>query len=279
MESLLSYINWNVSPEIFHLGPLTVRWYGLLFVGSFIVGFYLMKKIFVREGYNVLMIDKLTMYMMVSTLIGARLGHCLFYQPDYYLAHPLEILKIWEGGLASHGAAIAIIIGMYVFTLRYKEFRFFWLIDRMVILIALSGFFIRMGNLMNSEIIGKVTDVPWAFVFEQLAPYQTGPRHPTQIYEAICYLILFFFLWRYYQKNLGKFKEGTIFSIFLIALFSIRFFIEFLKEPQVGFEHRLFLNMGQLLSLPFIAAGIALYFYLKNRTDNTEEIEPPASTQ
>lgn len=273
MESLLSYIHWNISPEIFKIGPIAVRWYGLLFVSSFVVGFYLMKKIFEREGYNVQMLDKLTMYMMISTLIGARLGHCLFYQPEYYLVHPLEILKIWEGGLASHGAAIAIILGMYIFTLKHKEFRFFWLIDRIVILVALSGFFIRMGNLMNSEIIGKITDVPWAFIFDKLAPYELGPRHPAQIYEAICYLVLFFFLWRYYQKNLGKFKEGTIFSIFLIALFSIRFFIEFVKEPQVGFEHRLFLNMGQLLSLPFIAVGIVLFFYLRGKPLKIEDPE------
>jgi prolipoprotein diacylglyceryl transferase len=268
MESLLSYIHWNVSPEIFKIGPLVVRWYGLLFILSFVAGIYLMKKVFVREGYDVKMIDNLTMYMMVSTLVGARLGHCFFYDPGYYLAHPLDIIKIWEGGLASHGAAIGIITGMYIFTLKHTEFRFFWLIDRIVIFVALSGLFIRAGNLMNSEIYGKPTDLPWAFIFNTSYPDQPVPRHPAQIYEAICYFLLFLYLWWFYWKKFPNFREGTIFSIFLTVLFTIRFFIEFVKAPQMGFENNMLLNMGQLLSLPFIVAGIILWVWF-SRKDET----------
>ena len=174
MESLLSYINWNVNPEIFRIGSFAVRWYGLLFVSSFIFGFFLLKKVWEREGYPIETLDKLTMYMMVSTIIGARLGHCLFYQPGYYLSHPLEILKIWEGGLASHGAALGIIIGIYIFVRKYKQFRFLWVIDRVVLVVALSGFFIRSGNLMNSEIYGKPTYSSFGFVYGLDASKEIG---------------------------------------------------------------------------------------------------------
>jgi prolipoprotein diacylglyceryl transferase len=261
MESVLSYVNWNVNPEIFRIGSFAVRWYGLLFVSSFIFGFYLLKGVWKREGYPIETLDKLTMYMMFATIIGARLGHCLFYQPDYYLAHPLQILKIWEGGLASHGAALGIIAGIYIFVKKYKEFRFLWVIDRVVLVVALSGFFIRTGNLMNSEIYGHIAFLPWGFIF----PDEIVPRHPTQIYEALAYLALFLYLVRFYYKNFPNFREGTIFSIFLIVLFSIRFLIEFLKEPQVEFESNMMLNMGQLLSLPFIALGILLLVYLNRK--------------
>lgn len=270
MDSLLSYIQWNVNPEIFRFGPFAVRWYGLLFVSSFIFGFFLLKRVWDREGYPIESLDKLTMYMMVSTIIGARLGHCLFYDPGYYLLHPLEIFKIWEGGLASHGAAIGIIAGIYIYVKKYKEFRFLWVIDRVVLVVALSGFFIRTGNLMNSEIYGKIAYVPWAFIFELSSPDIFVPRHPTQIYEALCYLLLFFFLVRFYYKNFPNFKEGTIFGIFLIVLFTIRFLLEFLKAPQVDFENNLPLNLGQLLSLPFIALGIILLLYLKNKTEDNQ---------
>jgi phosphatidylglycerol---prolipoprotein diacylglyceryl transferase len=275
MESLLGYVQWHVHPEIFRIGPFAVRWYGLLFVSSFIFGFFLLKRVWNREGYPIDSLDKLTMYMMVATIIGARLGHCLFYDPGYYLSHPFEIIKIWEGGLASHGAALGIIAGIYIFVRKYKEFRFLWVIDRVVLVVALSGFFIRTGNLMNSEIYGHISYLPWAFIF----PDEIVPRHPTQIYEALCYLLLFLFLVRFYYKNFPNFKEGTIFSIFLIVLFTIRFFIEFLKEPQVAFESNLPLNLGQLLSLPFIALGIILLVYLKSKPVKDNEISEESKTQ
>lgn len=213
-----------------------------------------MAKFFTKEKIPHGLLDVLLTYMFLGTVIGARLGHCLFYEPAYYLKHPLEVLKVWEGGLASHGGAIGILIFMYIFSKRHK-LSYLWLIDRIVITVAQGGFFIRLGNLMNSEIIGKTTDMPWAFIFKSTDEH---PRHPTQIYEALCYLLIFIFLIYYYYRKNCKPKEGIIFGIFLIALFSVRFLIEFLKEVQVGFENKLPLDLGQLLSIPFIIAGIII---------------------
>lgn len=258
---VLNYINWNVNPEIFSLGALSVRWYGLLFAGGFYVGYLIMERFFRKEKVPVAILDKLAMYMIVSTVIGARLGHCLFYEPDYYLNNPIEILYIWHGGLASHGAAVGIIFALFLFS-KYQKPDFWWTIDRIVIVVALAGFFIRMGNLMNSEIYGHETTMPWGFVF--LRDNQEIPRHPTQIYEALSYLILFFVLRWYYYKKDGLPNNGFLFGAFLIVLFSIRFIVEFLKVEQVNFEKGMLLNMGQLLSIPFIIAGIVIV-YLSNQ--------------
>lgn len=258
---VLNYINWNVNPEIFSLGALSVRWYGLLFAGGFYVGYLIMERFFRKEKVPVAILDKLAMYMIISTVIGARLGHCLFYEPDYYLNNPIEILYIWHGGLASHGAAVGIIFALFLFS-KYQKPDFWWTIDRIVIVVALAGFFIRMGNLMNSEIYGHQTTMPWGFVF--LRDNQEIPRHPTQIYEALSYLILFFVLRWYYYKKDGLPNNGFLFGVFLIVLFSIRFIVEFLKVEQVNFEKGMLLNMGQLLSIPFIIAGIVIV-YLSNQ--------------
>jgi prolipoprotein diacylglyceryl transferase len=252
---ILNFINWNANPEIFHLGGLSVRWYGLLFAAGFYVGYLVMERFFKKENVPIAVLDKLAMYMIVSTVIGARLGHCLFYEPAYYLSNPIEILYIWHGGLASHGAAIGIIFALFLFSKTQKK-SFWWVIDRIVIVVALAGFFIRTGNLMNSEIYGHTTNLPWGFVF--LRDHETIPRHPTQIYEALCYLALFFVLRWYYYKKEGNPNNGFLFGSFLIILFSVRFVIEFLKETQVNFEKEMLLNMGQLLSIPFIIAGIVL---------------------
>lgn len=258
---VLNYINWNANPEIFSLGALSVRWYGLLFAGGFYVGYLIMERFFKKEKVPVAILDKLAMYMIISTVIGARLGHCLFYEPAYYLSNPIEILYIWHGGLASHGAAVGIIFALFLFS-RYQKPDFWWTIDRIVIVVALAGFFIRMGNLMNSEIYGHETALPWGFVF--MRDNQTIPRHPTQIYEALSYLALFFVLRWYYYKKDGLPNNGFLFGSFLIVLFSIRFVVEFLKETQVSFEKGMLLNMGQLLSIPFIIAGIVIV-YLANQ--------------
>ena len=230
---ILNFINWNANPEIFHLGGLSVRWYGLLFAAGFYVGYLVMERFFKKENVPIAVLDKLAMYMIVSTVIGARLGHCLFYEPAYYLSNPIEILYIWHGGLASHGAAIGIIFALFLFSKTQKK-SFWWVIDRIVIVVALAGFFIRTGNLMNSEIYGHTTNLPWGFVF--LRDHETIPRHPTQIYEALCYLALFFVLRWYYYKKEGNPNNGFLFGSFLIILFSVRFVIEFLKETQVNFE-------------------------------------------
>jgi len=260
---LLDYIVWNIRPEIFSLpddfpliGGFSVRWYGLLFAMSFIFGYLIIQKMFKKEGIPIKVLDDLSTYMIISTIVGARLGHCLFYEPGIYLSDPIRILKIWEGGLASHGAAIGIIIALYYFSRQTKK-PMLWVLDRIVLTVALAGFFIRMGNLMNSEIIGKITDVPWAFYFSN--PYDPsvgmGPRHPSQLYESLSYLCIFIFLITYYYRRFEKLILGELFSFFLILVFGVRFFIEFLKEDQVGFEAGMSLNMGQLLSIPFVLIG------------------------
>jgi phosphatidylglycerol---prolipoprotein diacylglyceryl transferase len=261
----LAYIIWDIRPEIFILpenwpliGGFSVRWYGLLFALGFIFGYLILQKIFKKENVPEKVLDDLATYMIIFTIIGARLGHCLFYEPGYYLSHPVDILKIWEGGLASHGAAVGILVGLYFFSKRYHK-PYLWVLDRVVIVVALAGFLIRMGNLMNSEIFGDVTTLPWGFIFVQTyGASHTIANHPTQIYEALGYLVLFAFLYRYYWKHNGNPSQGAIFGYFLIFLWSIRFVIEFIKLPQVDFEHNMLLNMGQLLSVPFVIAGIYL---------------------
>lgn len=209
--------------------------------------------IFNKEKRSEKDLNDLVWYMVGGTVIGARLGHCLFYNPDYYLSHPIEILLVWKGGLASHGAAIGILLSIYWYTKKRKNFSFLWLMDRIVITVALAGFFIRMGNLFNSEIYGTPTNVPWAFVF---AGVDGQPRHPTQIYEALAYLFIFIILYVIYIRTSAKIKEGFLFGIFLILVFGFRFAIEFLKENQSLFEDKMLMNMGQLLSIPLILLGI-----------------------
>jgi len=258
-------ITWDVSPEIFSLGPITVRWYGVLFAASFLIGFQIMTKIFAQENKSEKDLDELLWYMLLGTVIGARIGHCLFYNPDYYLSNPLEILMVWKGGLASHGAAIGITIAIILYSKRKSDQSFLWVYDRVVITVALAGFFIRTGNLMNSEIIGKATDVPWAFKFvNSYVKDPMTPRHPAQLYEALAYLTIFIILFLVYKKSYKKIKEGYLFGIFLVLVFSARFVIEFFKENQSAFEQGMTLNMGQILSIPLITWGIYLLLNKKN---------------
>ena len=255
-------IHWNVNPAIFHIGGFELRWYSILFVSGFIIGWYIFKKFFRREGVPEKLLDPLLYTLLIATIVGARLGHCLFYQPDYYLTSWQgfwEIFMPWKGGLASHGGAIALILAMWWYSAHYGKkygFDFLWIMDRLVITVCFAGALIRLGNLFNSEIYGDVTTLPWGIVFERNG--ETLPKHPTQLYEAISYTILGFGLMWAYNKKLEKLKRGEIFGIFLICLFGVRFLIEFIKEPQVEFETSMALNMGQLLSIPFIVAGIAL---------------------
>jgi len=257
---IYGFIYWNISPEIFSIGPVTIRWYGLLFATSFLIGFQIMNYIFKKEGKKESDLNDLVWYMILGTVIGARLGHCLFYNPEYYLSNPLEILQIWKGGLASHGAGIGILLAIYFYSKKKTDQSFLWTMDRIVVTVALAGFFIRIGNLFNSEIIGKPTNLPWAFIFPAV---DNVPRHPTQIYEALAYLGIFLFLFYYYKKNNNNPKEGVLFGYFMIMVFSFRFFVEFLKENQSPFEQNMPLNMGQLLSIPFIIVGI--YFLVRKK--------------
>ena len=252
-------VTWDVNPEIFRIGNFAVRWYGLLFASGFLFGYLLFRRMFRLEGIKEEVLDRLTVYAAVGTIVGARLGHCLFYEPAYYLANPIDILKVWEGGLASHGAAIAIPIALWLFVRKEKK-PYMWILDRIVIVTALAGAMIRLGNLMNSEIYGIETTLPWGFVF--LRNGETAPKHPTQIYEAVAYLLVFVILHRiYWRKKAGEFIQGSIFSLFLIMVFTFRIFVEYVKEDQVAFEAGMKMNMGQWLSIPFVLLGVVLLVY------------------
>ena len=241
------FINWDVTPEIFNLGGISVRYYGLLFALAFIFGYKVEEKMFKSENLPMPWLDKLWIYVAIATIIGARLGHCIFYDWAYYSAHPIEmILPVrftpefkFTGyqGLASHGAAIGIIAGLWYYSKKVSKKSIFWILDRAVIPIALAGFFIRMGNLMNSEIVGVVTDAPWGFCFVNSGMENPElPRHPAQLYEAICYLISFFILLHIYWRTDLKKRMGFIFGSFLILIFTARFIIEFVKEVQEPWE-------------------------------------------
>lgn len=255
---LINYIVWDINPEIFSLGPLSIRYYGLLWALSFVFGYMIFERFVKKESLPEGYLDTLTMYMAIGTIVGARLGHCLFYEPAYYLSNPLEILKIWRGGLASHGAAVGIITALYLFSRKTKR-PTVYILDRVAITVALAGVLIRLGNLMNSEIYGVETSLPWGFIFVRNGP--EGPMHPTQIYEALSYLAGFIILYLIYYKSNAKPKPGLLFGIFLIITFGTRFLIEFIKQPQVRFEVGMTLNMGQWLSIPLVIAGL-VFIYL-----------------
>ncbi len=258
----LAIITWDVNPEVFRIGSFAPRWYGVLFASGFLFGYFIFKKMFKNEGLKEELLDRLTIYAAIGTIVGARLGHCLFYEPGYYLSNPLEILKVWHGGLASHGAAVGLLLALWLFVRKEKK-PYMWILDRIVIVAALAGAMIRLGNLMNSEIYGIETTLPWGFVF--LRNGETVPKHPTQIYEALAYLITFIILYRIYWRKKGEFIRGLPFSLFLILVFVFRFFIEYIKEDQVAFESGMMLNMGQWLSLPFIAIGVVILFFSLQR--------------
>lgn len=258
-------IHWNIDPEIFRLGAFSLRYYSLLFALGFILSYYLLQRIFVREGIPEERLNKLSVYVITGTLLGARLGHCFFYEPGYYLSHLTEVFLpfTWVNGrfnftgyqgLASHGGAIGILTALLLYSRKYK-ISLFWLLDRLAIVVALCGFLIRTGNFFNSEIIGTPSSVPWAVVFEQV---DLLPRHPAQLYEAICYLLIFGSLFLLYRVKGTTLKPGLLFGILLLSVFLVRFCMEFLKEAQEAFESSMVLNMGQLLSIPFILAGIYL---------------------
>ena len=258
-------IIWDVSPEIFSIGPFAVRWYGLLFASSFLMGFFIIQWVFKQENKPEKDLDELLFYMIIGTLLGARLGHCIFYDPVYYFSSPVRILKVWEGGLASHGGAIGIFLALYIYARRKPDQEYLWLLDRIAIIVALSGFFIRLGNLFNSEIIGKPASVAWAFIFTRV---DMIPRHPSQLYESLAYLLIFFLLIKIYLIKQDKTTPGLLLGTFLVNVFTFRFFVEFLKENQSGFEAAMPINMGQILSIPLILAGIVMMIRLKASGSN-----------
>lgn len=266
---MLSFITWDVSPVIFKLGFFTLRWYSVAFMVGFLVGYEIVARMFRHEGAPERWLGLLLMWTVAGTIVGARLGHVFFYEWDLFSQNPIKILYVWEGGLASHGGAIGVILGVILFSIVTTKRSPLWTFDRLVVPIALVGGLIRLGNLMNSEIFGHATTLPWGFRFvnspEWQALYAGQACHPTQIYEAICYFALFALLmWMYWRKNAEE-RPGLIFGVFLIGIFTPRFFIEFIKNPQEAFEQSMALNMGQWLSIPFIIAGLSLIIYAMRR--------------
>lgn len=267
---MIGAITWTLDPIIFQLGGLKVGWYGVLFaVGLIILGGGVLAKMWKSEGLSEQSYNWLVVYILVATVVGARLGHCLFYEPEYYLANPLEILKTWKGGLASHGGVIGIMIAVYLYSKKISKQSMLWAFDRLCVPTGLVAAMIRLGNLANHEIYGHATDVPWAFRFiENIPQWQMGaepiftvPSHPTQLYEAFAYLLTFgVCMWLYWKRGAQK-HEGFIFGVAMILIFVARFLIEFVKNDQVGFEADMSLNMGQWLSVPFILLGIAAIIY------------------
>ncbi len=252
---MLSFITWDANPTIISW-PVTVRWYGLMFAIGFWIGFNIVARMFRHEGAPERWLGTLLLYVGVGTVVGARLGHVFFYAWDYYSQHPVEILYTWEGGLASHGGAIGVILAVILFSIFVSKRSPMWTFDRLVIAIALVGGLIRFGNLMNSEIYGHYTDMPWGFIFVRNG--ETIPAHPTQIYEALCYFALFgLLMWMYWRKNAQE-RPGLIFGTFLVGIFMPRFLIEYVKNVQEPWEADMVLNMGQLLSIPFVLLGIFL---------------------
>lgn len=255
MNNFLSIV-WDFNPVLFSVGSFEVRYYGLTWALAFGVSMILFINIIKLEGYPEKMFDSIFWYAVLSTIIGARLGHCLFYNFDYYMANPIQILNLRQGGLASHGAAFGLLLGLWLFS-RKNKMPYIWSLDRIMVAVAISGAIIRLGNLFNSEIYGVETSLPWGFVFVRAG--ETVAKHPTQIYEALCYLLLFFLLaWFYYKRDMARKHPGFMFGVGLIGAFLSRFFIEYIKNPQEDFEVNMSLLMGQWLSVPFIILGVVM---------------------
>jgi len=274
---ILDYIHWNPSPDIFTIPGIDwpVRWYGLLWAAALLASHFFMNRIYRAEGRTDKQLDTLTLYIVLGTILGARLGHCLFYGPlwdvfdgqgtiieEGYLSHPLNLLKIYEGGLASHGGALGIIIGAVLYCRKEKE-SLWWLFDRLSVVVPLASMLIRLGNLMNSEIIGHETHLPFAFIFTQI---DNVPRHPAQLYEALFYMAVFFtmyWLWKNKRTALGT---GFMLGLLCVTMFTWRFLVEFIKENQAAFENNLSINMGQILSIPFVIFGIYIMWRSKKHS-------------
>lgn len=252
------YFHWDIEPELFSLGPVKLRWYGLLFASTFIFGFLLLHRIFRLEGRPTKNLEKLLVYVLIGTILGARLGHCFFYNPSYFLSNPIEIPKVWRGGLASHGGGIGTLIAIFLYSRNNPQQSYLWLLDRIAIVAGLAGFFIRIGNLFNSEIIGAPTTIPWAFIFEKV---DNIPRHPVQLYESVTYGLIFVVLLTIYKMKRHKVKQGFLTGLFLLLVFAARFFLEFVKARQASYSSNLPFSVGQLLSIPFLLAGIVLIIH------------------
>lgn len=284
---MLSYITWNVDPELFTLLGREIRWYGLFWVIGLVGAIVIVQRIYDKEKLPEKWFDSLFVYMMLGIILGARIGHCLFYQPAYYLSHPLEIFYIWEGGLASHGGVIGIIIAVWLYSKKVTKKSMIWTFDRVIVPTGFTAAMIRLGNLMNHEIYGAPTSQPWGFRFiENIGAWKAGvaepifsvPSHPTQIYEAIVYFLVFAVTMYLFWKTDAKKKQGLLIGIAMIMIFLSRFFIEYIKEVQVESELLMRQNtgliLGQWLSIPFVIWGIWLVWnaFRKNKEDKEHDV-------
>ncbi len=248
----MQHFVWDVSPVIFQFGPLQLRWYGLFFVGSFFVGLWMIKWVFERENVKVDNIDNLLFYTLAGAVIGARLMHCLAYEPGYYLSHPLEILKVWKGGLASHGGMLGVIAALYIYA-KQNKLSFAWLLSRLTLPGMIVAASVRIGNLFNSEILGLPSDKPWAVIFSRV---DMIPRHPVQLYESISYIIILLILLFVYVRSKPDFATRILPGLFLTLLFGVRFILEYFKTRQADYTTSVPFTTGQLLSIPEIVVGI-----------------------
>ena len=262
---LFCSVTWSADPVIFDIGFFSLRWYALMFIIGFYIGSKLMEVYYKHDGVNPEKVYTLFLYCFIGTIIGARLGHCLFYDPGYYLANPIEMLKTWKGGLASHGGTLGVFLAVLVYARRDHRSAL-WVLDRLGIAVAPVAALIRVGNLFNHEIYGHVTSMPWGFRFIEnvgawsrgAEPVYTEPCHPTQIYEALCYLAVFAVNAYLYYKTDARNRRGLLLGVFFTGVFGSRFLIEYVKNVQVSFEEGMILDMGQILSIPFIVGGIWL---------------------
>jgi len=288
---MIDYIHWNIDPEIIKILGISLRYYGVLFVGGLILCIYILNWIFKNESIPIVNLEKLSVYGIIGIFAGARLVHCLFYEPSYYFSHPLEIIlpiqpTVGGGykfsgfqGLASHGGTLGLIIALIIYAKMTKE-SIIKTIDLLAIVAGIGACFIRLANLMNSEIIGTPTNVPWAFIFVRV---DNLPRHPAQLYEAISYLLIFGLMFYLYKTRRESLKNGFFFGLVITLIFAARFFIEFVKENQVGFEDGMTFNMGQILSLPYLVAGIGFIIYglIKTKMNTqrpTQQLNPMLHT-
>ena len=280
---MLSFIHWNINPEFVNIFGISLKYYGCLFVGGLLLCSYILQWIFKNENISLDNLEKLTIYAIIGIIAGARLGHCLFYEPSYYLSHPFEIIlpiqPTADGGykfagfqgLASHGGVLGLLIGLYLYSRKTKQ-SIINTIDLIALVSGLGFGLIRLGNFMNSEIIGVPTTLPWGVIFERI---DNTPRHPAQLYEAISYFMIFSVMMIIYIKLRDRLKNGFFFGLGTILFCTARFLIEFVKEDQVGFEYGMMFNMGQLLSLPFVVVGIGMMIYgfvtTKNNKSSTDD--------
>ena len=255
--SLLSaVIRWNADPVLIDLGFRAIRWYGAFFAVGFAVGYLIVRWMFEREGKDTKTLDKLLITLLVGTVVGARVGHCFFYNPAYYLAHPIEVLYVWKGGLASHGGLIGIVTAIWVYAKTTPGQGYLWTLDRIVVPTALVGCLIRLGNLMNSELLGRAADVPWAFVFVRVDP--ATPRHPVVLYESLSYLATFAVLFFLYKRWGGRIAEGLLTGWFLVLVFGSRFVNELFKARLTPLDETSLFSMGQVLSIVPVLVGLWL---------------------